>query len=97
MRKTICLVLVLSVIGGIALINSGCGGGGGGIAGALFGVLVIAAIASSGGAGAAAFAASVRESGRPAIYPEYPYHEISGGSQCQRSRCSREFLPYLVR
>ena len=72
MRKTICLVLVLSVIGGIALINSGCGGGGGGIAGALFGVLVIAAIASSGGAGAAAFAASVRESGRPAIYRSIP-------------------------
>lgn len=66
MRKTLCLVLILSVMGGIALFSTGCGSDGG-ILGVALGIIAIAAIASSGGAGLATFAASHRDSPRAAI------------------------------
>lgn len=66
MRKTLCLVLILSVMGGIALFSTGCGSDGG-ILGVALGIIAIAAIASSGGAGVATFAASHRDSPRAAI------------------------------
>lgn len=73
MKKLLCVVLGLAILGGIAL-TAGCGGGGsgGGSAGVLAAfaaVLIIAASASSGGAGVAAFAASERERPRSAIMP----------------------------
>jgi hypothetical protein len=69
MKKLMCLVLGLALIGGIVL-TTGCGSSGGGGFLKTFGaILLIAAIASTAGTGgsAAVFAASVRERPRAAI------------------------------
>ncbi|RCK80406.1 MAG: hypothetical protein OZSIB_3152 [Candidatus Ozemobacter sibiricus] len=76
MYKTISLVLILAVVGGLAIMSTGCGGDGGGILGAALGIIAIAAIASSGGAGAAAFAASVRHSPRAAVVATTGYKAV---------------------
>ncbi len=77
MYKTISLVLILTVVGGLAVMSTGCGGGGGGgILGAALGIIAIAAIASSGGAGAAAFAANVREAPRAALEATTKYKAV---------------------
>lgn len=77
MHKTITLLFILAIVGGLAVMSTGCGGGGGSdILGAALGIIAIAAIASSGGAGAAAFAASVRHSPRAAVVATTGYKAV---------------------
>lgn len=73
MKKVLCILLCLALIGGTTL-TVGCGGGGSSNVLKAFGaVLIIAAIASTGGAGGAipAFAASSRADLRAAAQTKY--------------------------
>lgn len=71
MKKLLCVVIGIAILGGIVL-STGCGGGGGGggLLGAIAVVAFVVAVSSSGGAGAAAFAASVRDKPLPAIFSD---------------------------